>query len=242
MRSHEIYYFVTVHEITITDHDNLASPLLASLATLINTSSKVVSANPHAWMLNLVFAFSTARKTLAMVTSDFGNSNFCVPESPYTFVAFGDIFCNISKTDCSSCWAVVMEKTYEPPYRDFNCTNPMHTNNELFWNNKQGKTHRYIDCQIHVCQIHVNLSRLPHVVCMHNIEVNVFTDRSLIGYLAHGAAFPQKITIHALVYLTSLELPIHCKFPSTNIPRRSHSISASSIECATYYEVSKLCM
>lgn len=38
---------------------------------------------------------------------------------------------------------------------------------------------------------------------------------------------------------TSLGFPTHCKLPSTNIPNRSHRCSASSIECAETFALSK---
>lgn len=72
-------------------------------ATLINTSSKVVSTKPHAWMVNLLFANSTALKTSAILTSCFGISNFWVPDMWYTLFALGES--RRTKFSTSSSWS-----------------------------------------------------------------------------------------------------------------------------------------
>ncbi|KAL6281660.1 hypothetical protein ACE6H2_018541 [Prunus campanulata] len=65
---------------------------VAAAATLMKTSSKVVSTTPHANTGNLLFANSTAWNTSAILTSFLGSSNFCVPDSRYVLFAVGDNF------------------------------------------------------------------------------------------------------------------------------------------------------
>lgn len=55
-------------------------------ATLMKTSSNVVSARPQAKTVNLLFAFSTALNTSAILISCFGSSHFWVPDMWYIFV------------------------------------------------------------------------------------------------------------------------------------------------------------
>ena len=53
-----------------------------------------------------------------------------------------------------------------------------------------------------------------------------------------------KVNIHSTLLNirrgTSLGFPMHCKLPSTKIPKRSHRTSASSMECAAYSDTNFL--
>uniref|UniRef100_A0A7C9F3A4 Uncharacterized protein n=1 Tax=Opuntia streptacantha TaxID=393608 RepID=A0A7C9F3A4_OPUST len=93
----------------------------------MKTSSKVVSATPHAWTVNLFLAFSTALKTSAILTSFFGISNFWVPDMWYIFWAFGESSRTILSTSASLSEELVIVNTKHPPYLAFSCFGfPMH--------------------------------------------------------------------------------------------------------------------
>ncbi|KAK8265785.1 hypothetical protein V6Z12_D12G201600 [Gossypium hirsutum] len=82
------------------NHDNILTTCTPR-ATLMKTSSRVVSAKPHANTVNLLFAFSTAWNTSAILTSCFGISNFCVPEIQYILLAFRERYCTMFSTSSS---------------------------------------------------------------------------------------------------------------------------------------------
>ena len=93
-----------------------------SLATLMKTSSSVVSARPQARMLSLLFASSMARNTSEIFNPSLGTSNFCVPETRDTLFAAGEMDLASLSTSSSSPAGAVTVSTHEPPYLSFSWT------------------------------------------------------------------------------------------------------------------------
>ena len=101
---------VSMNKLDSHTHDNTLNAW-APRATLMKTSSSVVSARPHAKTVNLLFAFSTAWNTSAILTSCLGNSNFWVPDMWYILLAFGERCRTKLSTSCSWSEDVVIVNT-----------------------------------------------------------------------------------------------------------------------------------